>query len=234
MTVFVALASVGVALWKPWGPAGAPAASSAASPAVALTVASPFPSARAGGDSGLFADPALQIIDGLDWAGGYEDPHHVWGIAIAYLPFGQLDDALLLRHSVIAPTVRWLKVDPLRDPLGPSSRGPLAGVQGQPVVALAVTWPASVQPVSEQLDYLGPVSSSRATARPMPLDASVPALVNLGQPGPVSGTFILPSGTAAHRVVDWLADGWPAGAYRFDLGLADGHWTVSFRLDSGT
>jgi hypothetical protein len=229
MTVSVALVFVGVALWKPWSPAGAPAAS----PALARTAESPVPLAGTGADSGLFADPALQIIDGLDWAGGYEDPHHLWGIAIAYLPFGQLDDALLLRHSAIAPTVRWLKVDPVRDPLGPSSRGPLAGVQGQPVVALAVTWPSSVQPVSEQLEYLGPLAAGSATARPMPLDAAVPALVDLGAPGPVSGTFVLPSGTRARRVVDWLAAGWPAGRYRFDLGLAHGHWTVSFRLDSG-
>jgi hypothetical protein len=42
MTVFVALAFVCVALWKPLSPAGAPASS----PAVALTVVSPFPSAR--------------------------------------------------------------------------------------------------------------------------------------------------------------------------------------------
>ncbi len=59
MTVFVALVFVGVALWKPWSPGGVPAASTAASPAVVLTTASPVPSARTGADSGLFADPAL-------------------------------------------------------------------------------------------------------------------------------------------------------------------------------
>lgn len=233
VAVGVAVVFMSAAIWKPWS-AGVPAAPAASAPAAvsgaAASDATHGADTRAGSASpaALPGSAALWVIDGLDWTGRYEDPHRAWGFAVAYLAVDQLHRAPVPRSSAIVPTVRWVAGDPQSGTAAADSPAPRIDVHGAPVVALAITWPASVQPVSEQLDYRGPPGS--AAARPMPLDASVPALVDLAAPGPVSGTFMLPPGTRAGQAIDWLAHGWPLGSYDFTVGLGDVHWILRFRL----
>ena len=169
------------------------------------------------------------MTDAIDWAGGTRDPHAAWGISVAYLPFPSLDDALVLRHSSVVPTVRWVP-----EATGPA--GALVDVQGQPVAGLAVTWPAGLQPAGLELQYLP--QATTAVPVTVPLARVVPVL--LGQVtaaafarSPSSGAFVLPPGNRATAVIDWLSDGWPPGRYRFEV-RADGvlH-VVTFRLQSG-
>ncbi len=251
---------VGVAIWKPWraGDPGAQAVIEVPTPAatsapVAVGSGPPQPT---GGRVGIAASGAsarprplgvevsVPVTLGLNWSNGTQDEHAGWGISVAYLPFGQLDDALLMRRSAIVPSVSWLAVDPVHAgaPTG-GSGGAVAGVGGQPVVALAVTWPSGVKATGERLTYLGPlpgVSRPRGSAfpRPLSLAESVPVLLHRAAPGsaerdPASGTFVLPPETSARGVVDWLADGWIPGRYEFEVRAASVAYVVRFQLDSG-
>ena len=262
---------LGVAIWKPWQAPGevaqdapaqdAPATATSVPRAVAPDVAgarAPGPSPDGGNTPSPGPDGAprsagtridVPVTSGINWSGGTRDGHSTWGVAVAYLPFGQLDDALLLRRSAIVPSIRWLAVDPRSASDGSRGAGDVpAGVGGQPAVALAVTWPTGVRVTSERLTYLGPVAGASAapsgsaplapSPRPVSLAESVPALLHLsaGRPAgrePVSGTFFLPPSARAHAVVDWLADGWPPGTYEFEVRAGAAHYLLAFRLDSG-
>jgi hypothetical protein len=180
----IALA-MGVAIWKPWqapGEAGRDAARGAAArDAAALATSVPAAVARhsAGArtprpsrEPGSAASPGsagapgsagtrieVLVTSGINWSGGTSDAHSSWGVAVAYLPFGRLDDALLLRRSAIVPSVRWLAVDPRPADGSGAGGGVRADVGGQPAVALAVTWPSGVHVTSERLTYLGPLAA---------------------------------------------------------------------------
>jgi hypothetical protein len=189
-------------------------------------------------------------LAGLIWnvAGG-RDAHRNWGVAMAYLPLGQIDDALVLRHSGIAPSLRWVSTTP-----GTPPRAPL-GAQGAPVVALAVTWPSDVTPLDVTLRFLGglPIHGSTPAPRTAPgrqvaLSAPVPFLLEVATPrghdsldpatmtswALISGAYFLPPDAHATGVIDWLSQGWPPGRYEFDLQRGSGReLVVPFDLDSG-
>ena len=114
---------MGVAIWKPWqGPNDAAPDAPAIATSVPVAAARPSAGARIpgptretrGAASPESAGPprsAGTLIDvpvtaGINWSDGTRDGHSAWGVAVAYLPFGQLDDALLLRRSAIVPSVR--------------------------------------------------------------------------------------------------------------------------------
>ncbi len=220
--------TLGVATWKPWQASGEAARDAPAKndPEIATSVpgavARDSAAARTPGASGDGAGAAspgsadaprsagtridVPVTSGINWSGGTRDGHTTWGVAVAYLPFGQLDDALLLRRSAIVPSVRWIAVDPRSASDGSRAAGDVpAGVGGQPAVALAVSVPARLHP-----------TSGRSAGRE-----------------PVSGTFFLPSSARAHAVVDWLADGWPPGTYEFEVRAGGASYLLAFRLDSG-
>jgi hypothetical protein len=270
--------TLGVATWKPWQASGEAARDAPAKndPEIATSVpgavARASAAARTPGASGDGAGAAspgsadaprsagtridVPVTSGINWSGGTRDGHTTWGVAVAYLPFGQLDDALLLRRSAIVPSVRWIAVDPRSASDGSRAAGDVpAGVGGQPAVALAVTWPTGVHVTSERLTYLGRLAAVSAAStgsarpsgsaspvapspRPISLAGSVPALLHLTAAGsagrePVSGTFFLPSSARAHAIVDWLADGWPPGTYEFEVRAGGASYLLAFRLDSG-
>jgi hypothetical protein len=173
---------MGVAIWKPWQAPGdaaqdVPGITTSAPGAVARASAgarTPRPSRVGAGTAspGLAGAPHsagtridVPVTSGINWSGGTSDGHSAWGVAVAYLPFGRLDDALLLRRSAIVPSARWLAVDPggaLHSGAGGGVPPGLVGVEGQPAVALAVTWPSGVGVTSERLTYLGPLATTPA------------------------------------------------------------------------
>ncbi len=273
----VAVACAAVATWKPWvepqvtpGSIAAAVASfglgwlalgAASAPVSAVPPVTPVqPAGMAQRSSSN--DPALRMsssavvgpgtttVLGLDWgADGGRDHHDGWGMALAALPLGQLDDVLASRRSVIRPAVRWVAATP---GVPTAAR---VGPQGTPVVALVLTWPSNVTPVDVMLSFIGPLPTDGQRSRlidapggQVPLRAPVPFLLRLATPrghdyldatagvsyGLISGTYFLPPDAAVTRISDWLDQAWPPGSYEFGVQLADGRGlALPFKLDSG-
>ncbi len=261
IVVVVAALGVAIASWKPWAASSssaqpvAPApVSSTREPAVAprteapaLRTATPAPRSSA-------RTPAVPVsgtvtVAGLIWdATGERDRHQAWGVSMAYLPLGRIDDALVLHHSGVPPSLRWSPATPDAPP------GKPLGAQGAPVVGLALTWPADVRPTKVSLRFVGSSdgarwpSLARPVGRPVALTASLSLILRMAFPGAreyldstawvpwelVPGTYFLPPDAHAGDIVDWLSAGWRPGRYEYDVTLADGRAVVvPFELDSG-
>jgi hypothetical protein len=247
-----AITLVAIAAWKPWVP---PNLNAAAVTSMNIASGSPAnaspesPAPEASEPSSAPSSPGTTTVAGLIWdAAGSRDGHNGWGVSMAYLPLGQIDDALVLRRSGMAPSLRWVSTTP-----GVSPRAPL-GAQGAPVVALAVTWPSGVTPLAVTLRFLGHPASqvpwpslARAMGHPVALSESLTRILGMATPGAGAslrapavadeldpGTYFLPPDAHATDIVDWLSQGWAPGRYEFDIELAAGRrLVVPFNLDSG-
>lgn len=261
IVVLVAALGVAVASWKPWAAsdssvrpvAPAPIANTPVRAVPAPTYQPPRRSATPAPRSSA-RSPAVPVsgtvtVAGLIWnATGERDRHQAWGVSMAYLPLARIDDALVLRHSGIPPSLRWSPATPGIPP------GKPLGAQGAPVVGLALTWPADVRPTKVSLHFVGGSdgarwpSLARPLGRPVALTASLSLILRMASPGArqyldstawvpwelVPGTYFLPPGAHAGDIVDWLSAGWLPGRYEYDVTLPGGRTVVvPFELDSG-
>ncbi len=239
--VVVALAVIGVGVWKPWAaidPARQ-AVGPASSPLVLGSIAPSFgPSSpnRRPPDADAPAAGDRPASFGLSLASmGDRVERASWGVAAAYVPLAEIVQAETIGRPWVTPVVNWQSLAPDNH-----VRGPILDRDGTATVALAVTWPADSGPRSVELEYIGPAARGVARATPdlprmVPLGASLPRLMSrvpsewlaIEGPGQLvwerqSGSFFLPAEETASTPADWLTGGWPPGEYAFWLELDDG------------
>lgn len=161
---------------------------------------------------------------------GTFDPPAAWGVAVAYVSRTQFDDAALGGSPTVTPVVSWESIEPGRRAPGPTLDQP-----DVTSVAVAATWPLEMRPLAIRLVSFGPPHPT-----PLSRPGSSPARgleVALGTPlatlvrpeagasaasGLVSGAFFLPSPTRSGDPAGWLGNGWPTGAYAFEVELEAG------------
>ena len=223
-----------IAVWKPWDrgasepvtPTGLADRFASAVPSAlsATPVVTDLPTAT--------APPAWPIFEGLDLGSmGVSDAHADWGISVAYVSSRQFDIAVARRTPTITPVVSWEPIEPAR-----SGPGPFVGHPGATSIAIAATWPEGTRALATQLLRVGP------PVRVVPLGqdlAAQIAVITGPNPGPVisavSGAFFLATDRPLSEPLAWTGNGWPPGAYAFQVAIGGGVVvTLPFRIASPT
>ena len=192
-------------------------------------------------------------IGGLDFtSAGLADSHRAWGVATAYVARSEIVSAVRSGLATVDPAVGWLALPAGTRQVTAATDGargarPAAGALNAPAsvaVALAVTWPSTVHPVSVVLIDLGAapsISGGSGRGRPagtVPLVNPLAAIIRMtpaGLDGVIalarmpwqlqSGTFFLPAADVPAEPAGWLTTAWRAGAYEFRVTLRTGRVT---------
>jgi hypothetical protein len=240
IVVVVALVVVGAALWKPWSQPDAERSTASGAPSIALgSTSSSRPSSATNRRPPGADTPASRSRPssfGLNLAYmGTTVGRASWGVAAAYVPLTQIVRADAIDRAWVTPVVTWHSLEP-----DGRKQGPILDRSQSATVALAVTWPAGLDPKTVRLEYVprpapNPLLARQVAPRLIPLDGALVAMVSPiplewqtigGAASPDwerrSGTFFLPPESIPTEPADWLTAAWPPGEYAFRIELADG------------
>jgi hypothetical protein len=222
LVLVVAALVIVAAVWKPWG---------GVAPSTAVAVSSQ-PSAT--GEPEAAVPGPIVVIDrapsdrtppfaGLDLSYlGVSAENRAWGVAAAFVSRSDISTAIASGVTAVAPISDWVS-----QTLPPRKTATLLNRPTSVAIAVAVTWPAEVEPRTVALEG--------ARGDPIGLAYPVPALAHLAvsgarngpalEPGPWllrSGTFFLPPTGPAAGLSAWPGAGWDPGSYVFVVTAANG------------
>jgi hypothetical protein len=144
---------------------------------------------------------------------GTADPHTAWGVAVAYVSQRQFDVAKERGAATVTPVVSWELIEP-----GESEPGSTLDHPGATSIGIAATWPRGTLPGAIRLFHAGeeiPLGGSLWNLlRDVPLQASELPIR--------SGDFYLPWSARPTQPADWIGNGWPVGAYAFEVEIGPG------------
>jgi hypothetical protein len=245
---------VALAVWKPWESGASSARGPSVPPRTAASLVPAITSRPAGAAQPTpSTPPRAPTYAGLDLSlMGTVDRHDAWGVAVGYVSKEQFDIAAN-GAPIVTPLVSWQLIEP-----GRTSPGPIVDHSGGTSIAVAATWPtlpSATEPVSLRLFRSLPTDRSRSngpSSKPragieVQLQTTLDEVVGSGA-GPTpsatlgSGRFFIPPALSEDVVAwpntgwpaSWPSHGWPAGAYEFQVDLADGDSvTLPFVIASG-